>query len=86
MKNTTGPAPDRGGERNLKMKNRIITAIRAAAVLAILAALATVAGILARYHGNPVELAERIPACIISAAAAVLVTVAAVIGEEAVTK
>ena len=68
------------------MKNRIITAIRAGAVLAILAALATVAGTLARYHGNPVELAESLPACIISAAAAVLVTVAAVIGEEAVTK
>lgn len=68
------------------MKNRIISAIRAAAVLALLAALATVAGILARYHGNPVELAERLPACIITAAAAVLVTVAAVIGEEAAAR
>lgn len=70
----------------MKTKNIIIRAIRAGAVLAILAALATVAGILARYHGNPVELAESLPRCIIITAAAVLVTVAAVIGEEAATK
>lgn len=69
-----------------EQKNRIIGAIRAAAILAMLAALATVAGILARYHGNPVELAERIPACIIITAAAILATVAAVIGEEAAAK
>lgn len=69
-----------------EQKNRIISALRAAAILATLAALATVAGILARYHANPVELAERIPACIISAAAAILVTVAACIGEEAAAK
>lgn len=78
------------GERETTMKteqkNRIISAIRAAAVLALLAALATVAGTLARYHGNPVELAERLPVCIISAAAAILATVAAVIGEEAIVK
>lgn len=69
-----------------EQKNRVIRAIRAGAVLALLAALATVAAILARYHGNPVELAERIPACVISAAAAVLVTVAACVGEEAAAK
>lgn len=71
---------------NTEQKNRIISAIRAAALLAMLAALATVAGTLARYHANPVELAQSLPRCIIITTAAILATVAAAIGEEAIVK